>query len=146
MDNARGIKVLLTVCIVLSVAAIAVSGYAMMYSTSDQSEASGDHHDETRYTIFLGMGDRTDDQIKPIEDRMKELITDTGNGYTLEHECGGYVVDGIVFEDRVSLKFLVIAAEYGQITHILDSLMDEFGIEAVYMERESVSSGFYTHS
>lgn len=144
MDGRKITNTLLVICIVFSMLAIASSAYAVMSIDSNQSEVYDDSLDQVKYTIFIGMGDRTDEEILPVEERMKELITDTGNGYTLEHECGGYVVDGVVMEDRVSLKFVVTNAQWDQISYIMHTIRAEFGFPAIFYQQERASSGFFT--
>ena len=144
MEGRKFTNILLVVCIVMSMLAILSSAFAVMSIESDQSEASDDPLDQIKYTIFIGMGDRTDEEILPVEERMKELITDTGNGYTLEHECGGYVADGVVMEDRVSLKFVVTNAQWDQISSIMHTIRVEFGFPAIFYQQERATSGFFT--
>ena len=137
MAEGKKTTFLISVLIVLTAASMVMSGYALM---SDDSE---EQYDGIRYTMFLGMNDRTDEEIDVIQERMIELITSTGNGYTLERESGGYVLDGKVFRDDVSLKFVVINAKFSDIEWIVDSFKTEFDQDLIYMEQEDVHAGFF---
>ena len=135
MDKETTMKALVAVCLVLTLVSIGMSAYVI---ASDDDDDRG--LNDARYFLYFGMGDRTDEEIEPIEDAIIQEIFDHGYGYNLERECGGFHIDGENFQDRVSLKFIVTFATYDDIKDIVDTIKGEYGMNAVFKEMDYVDA------
>ena len=133
--NDTSTKLLVVLCTLLSVVSVVSVAYLAMSDEPDQLT-------DSRYNIYRGMADRPDSEIEAVEEHMKTLITDSGYGYTLEHECGGYVVDGHVFTDRVTLKYIVINADRDRIIPMIETIKADHGIAAVFLEEQHIRASF----
>lgn len=136
MDKTDRTNLLTAVCVVLSVAAIAMSGYAIFAEDPD------DGYDSVRYTVYFGMGGRSDEDVKVVEDFIVNELEERGFGYNLERETGGYDKDGTPMKDRVSLKFVITDRDAGDIHEIIDVTKERFGLKAVFLETDLVHSQF----
>ena len=124
------------VCLVLSVVAIAVSGYAVL------SDGPGDGYDDVRYTIYLGMGERTDAEILEVEDFVVSEMERFGFGYNVEREYGGYMDGDVPMKDRVTLKFVTTDRDDASVYEIIENTKARFGIQTVFLEKDLVDSRF----
>lgn len=138
MNESTVNKALMVLCLILSVTSICSVAYI---ATSDSPDDNP--YDDVKHIMYLGMADRPEAEINEIENRTIELITGYGYGYTLEHETGGYVDEnGNAVRDGMSLKFVVDGAEYENIRTVIQTIKGEYGIPAVYLEREAVTCSF----
>ena len=135
MNEGKYTKALMALCIVVSVTAICVSAYAII-------DDGGDGYDGVRYTMYFGLGDRTDAQVDEIEADIIGEITGHGYGYNLDRSNGGYIADGKVMKDRVSLRFVVTDPDDGDITEIINVIKERYGISAVFLEKDPVEAQF----
>ena len=136
MSESKGSQALAAVAVILALVALAVAGYAAVADDTD------DGYDQVRYTVYFGMGDRDDAEVQEVEDFVVSEMERFGFGYNLEHEMGGCMDGDTLVKDRVSLKFVITDRDEGAIHEIIDDTKGEFGLNAVYLEKDLVTSEF----
>ncbi len=129
-DTTNRITVILSViAIVASVAAIGLT------LTSDNGE------NDTKYTLYLGLGDASGNQIDSIENELIVMLTEEyGIGYTMYRATGGSVVGGDVITDDVTLVLILMFVDEGTVNDIAEAAKEKFDINTVLIEKQKVNA------
>lgn len=123
---------LLKASIVLICISIVIGGASIWFSQSDDGDM------DTKYTLYFGINDGTEESYDAFETAIKDFIIDNGFGYTMHWAEGGYIgPDGNPIHDERTLVVMIAFTDGAFIDKLVDHAKTEFGIESVLVEKMS---------
>ena len=123
---------MLKASIVLICISIIIGGVSVWSSHSDDGDK------DTKYTLYFGINDGTEESYDAFETAIKDYIVDNKLGYTMHWAEGGYIgPDGKPIHDEKTLVVIIAFTDRAFVDKLVDHAKTEFGIKSVLVEKMS---------
>lgn len=116
-------KLIMAVAAIAIVAILASAGAIVMATMPDNADDG-----EDVYMLYVGFGDKTDEEISDIDTEIKNKITnDFKLGYTAYEASGAAVSDGSVIVDRITMVYMLTFTDGDTVKSVADWIQDKYG-------------------